>query len=91
MRAARDLGSERVAITHPLGDLSLPTPIQQEVIALGALLEFPFGMVEPIGSISLDELVTRIRAAGAEHVVLSTDLGQPGTCGGTGVGRPRGL
>jgi hypothetical protein len=42
------------------------------------LLEFPFGMVEPIGSITLAELVTRIRAAGAENVVLSTDLGQPG-------------
>jgi hypothetical protein len=78
VRAARDLGIDRIVITHPLGDLSLPEPIQREVIALGALLEFPFGMVEPIGSTSLDELVTRIRSAGAEHVVLSTDLGQPG-------------
>lgn len=78
VRAARDLGIERIVITHPLGDLSLPEPIQRELIALGALLEFPFGMVEPIGSLSLDALVTRIRAVGAEHVVLSTDLGQPG-------------
>jgi hypothetical protein len=78
VRAARDLGIDRIVITHPFGDLSLPEPIQREVIALGALLEFPFGMVEPIGSISLAELVMRIRSAGAEHVVLSTDLGQPG-------------
>lgn len=78
VRAARDLGIDRIVITHPLGDLSLPEPIQREVIALGALLELPFGMVEPIGSTSLDELVARIRSAGAEHVVLSTDLGQPG-------------
>jgi hypothetical protein len=78
VRAARDLGIDRIVITHPLGDLSLPEPIQREVIALGALLEFPFGMVEPIGSTSLAELVARIRSAGAEHVVLSTDLGQPG-------------
>jgi hypothetical protein len=78
VRAARDVGIDRIVITHPLGDLSLPEPIQREVIALGGLLEFPFGMVEPIGSIPLAEIVTRIRAAGAEHVVLSTDLGQPG-------------
>jgi hypothetical protein len=77
VRAARDLGIERIVITHPLGDLSLPPAIQREVIALGALLEFPFGMIEPIGSVPLDDLVARIRAAGAEHVVLSTDLGQP--------------
>jgi hypothetical protein len=78
VRAARDLGIDRIVITHPLGDLSLPEPIQREVIALGALLEFPFGMVEPIGATPLAELVTRIRTAGAEHIVLSTDLGQPG-------------
>jgi hypothetical protein len=78
VRAARGLGIDRIVITHPLGDLSLPAPIQREVIELGALLEFPFGMVEPIGSITLAELVMRIRAAGAENVVLSTDLGQPG-------------
>jgi hypothetical protein len=78
VRAARDLGIDRIVITHPLGDLSLPEPIQQELIALGALLEFPFGMIEPIGATSLDELVARLRAAGAEHIVLSTDLGQPG-------------
>jgi hypothetical protein len=78
VRAARGLGIDRIVITHPLGDLSLPEPIQREVIALGALLEFPFGMVEPIGATPLAELITRIRSVGAEHVVLSTDLGQPG-------------
>jgi hypothetical protein len=77
VRAARGLGIDRIVITHPLGDLSLPEPIQREVIALGALLEFPFGMIEPIGATPLAELITRIRSAGAEHVVLSTDLGQP--------------
>lgn len=78
VRAARELGIDRIVITHPLGDLTLPEAIQREVIALGALLEFPFGMVEPIGATPLAELITRIRAVGAEHIVLSTDLGQPG-------------
>jgi len=78
VRAARNLGIDRIVITHPLGDLSLPKAIEQEVIALGALLEYPFGSIAPIGSTSIDELVTRIRSVGAENVVLSTDLGQAG-------------
>lgn len=78
VRAARDLGIDRIVITHPLGDLSPSESIQRELIALGALLEYPFGMIAPIGATSVDELVARIRAVGAEHVVLSTDLGQPG-------------
>jgi hypothetical protein len=78
VRAARSLGIDRIVITHPLGDLTPPPPIQRELIALGALLEFPFGSIAPIGTTSFDDLVARIRAAGAEHVVLSTDLGQPG-------------
>lgn len=78
VRAARDLGIDRIVITHPLGDLSPSPVLERELIALGALLEFPFGMIAPIGATSLEQLVARIRAAGAEHVVLSTDLGQPG-------------
>jgi hypothetical protein len=77
VRAARGLGIDRIVITHPLGDLSPPPSIQRELLELGALLEFPFGMIAPLGATSLDELVARIRGAGAEHVVLSTDLGQP--------------
>jgi hypothetical protein len=77
VRKARELGIDRIVITHPLGDLTPPPAIERELITLGALLEFPFGMIAPIGAASLDELVARIRAAGAEHVVLSTDLGQP--------------
>jgi hypothetical protein len=78
VRAARGLGIERIVITHPLGDLTPPPPIERELIALGAFLEFPFGSIAPIGATSFDDLVARIRAAGAEHVVLSSDLGQPG-------------
>lgn len=78
VRAARERGIERIVVTHPLADLTLPPQIQREVIELGALLEFPFGAIEPIGATPMTELITRIRAAGPENVVLSTDLGQPG-------------
>ena len=56
--------------------LTLPDAIQREVIDLGALLEYPIANLEPVGATSLEEFVERIRAAGPEHVVLSTDLGQ---------------
>jgi hypothetical protein len=78
VRAARELGIDRIVVTHPLGDLRPPPAIERELVTLGALLEFPFGMVEPLGATSLAELIERIRTVGAENVVLSTDLGQPG-------------
>ena len=76
VRAAHDLGIDRIVITHPLEDLTLPDAIEREVIDLGAFLEYPVANMVPIGATSLDEFVERIRAAGPEHVVLSTDLGQ---------------
>jgi hypothetical protein len=76
VRAASDLGITRIVITHPLEDLTLPDVIQEEVIALGALLEYPIANAAPIGSMPFDEFVEHIRSAGPENVVLTTDLGQ---------------
>jgi hypothetical protein len=76
VRAASELGIERIVITHPLNDLTMPPQIRDEVISLGAKLEFPIGMAAPIGETPFDEFVAQIRAAGPENVVLSTDLGQ---------------
>ena len=78
VRAARELGIERIVVTHPLDDLDPAETILEELVALGAVLEYPFGMVEPIGDLSLDDLVDRIGSIGAESIVLSTDLGQTG-------------
>lgn len=76
VRAARERGIDRIVITHPLEDLTLPPVIRREVIELGALLEFPIGSAAPIGSTSYDEFLEQIRAAGPQHVIISTDLGQ---------------
>jgi Family of unknown function (DUF6282) len=76
VRAARERGIDRIVITHPLDDLTPSPDIRRELIELGALLEFPVGMVAPIGSIPFDEFVEQIRAAGPQNAVLSTDLGQ---------------
>jgi hypothetical protein len=76
VKAASALGIDRIVITHPLNDLTMPPAIQREVVSLGALLEFPIGMAAPIGMIPFDEFAARIRAVGPDNVVLSTDLGQ---------------
>jgi hypothetical protein len=76
VRAAHDLGIDRIVITHPLDDLTLPQNIQREVIELGALLEYPVANIAPTGSTPFEEFVERIRSAGPKNVVLSTDLGQ---------------
>jgi predicted metal-dependent phosphotriesterase family hydrolase len=76
VQAANALGIDRIVITHPLNDLTMPPAIQREVVSLGALLEFPIGMAAPIGTIPFDEFAAQIRAVGPDNVVLSTDLGQ---------------
>lgn len=78
VRAARERGIERIVITHPLADLSLPAAIEREIVEAGALLEYPIAMAAPIGATPFEEFVARIRAVGAQNVVLSTDLGQAG-------------
>jgi hypothetical protein len=78
VRAANELGIERIVITHPLGDLTMPAAMQREVVRLGALLEFPVSMAAPIGATPFEEFVAQIRSVGPENVVLSTDLGQAG-------------
>lgn len=76
VRAARERGIERIVITHPLEDLTLSADIRREVIALGALLEFPIGSAAPLGAVPFEEFLEQIRAAGPRNVVFSTDLGQ---------------
>ncbi len=76
VRAASERGIEKIVITHPLNDLSMPADIQREVVGLGALLEFPIAMAAPIGAIPFEDFAARIREVGPENVVVSTDLGQ---------------
>ncbi len=76
VRAARERGIDRIVITHPLEDLTLPAAIRQEVIELGAFLEFPIGSAAPMGTTPFEEFIEQIRLAGPQNVVLSTDLGQ---------------
>ncbi|MGH2891509.1 MAG: DUF6282 family protein [Solirubrobacteraceae bacterium] len=74
--AALAAGVRQIVITHPeFPAQSLGVDDQRALVARGALLERC--MTTPhTGKISWQEWLGNIRAVGAEHSVLSTDLGQ---------------
>lgn len=74
--AAR-LGVRRIIVTHPeFTSQRIPAVAQSELVQHGALLERC--LTTPLtGKVSWQTWLDNIRAVGAEHSVLSTDLGQP--------------
>lgn len=79
LREARAQGIGRSIVTHAMNPpISMSITQMQEAAALGAFLEFVGGNVgEPGGPEKLDRYARAIRALGPEHVILSSDLGQP--------------
>jgi hypothetical protein len=79
IRAAREAGIARIAVTHPSSELvNMPTDMQREAARMGALLEYPIALSLPSGDIPFEEFAAQIRAVGPENVLLNTDLGQSG-------------
>ena len=74
--AALEAGVRQIVITHPeFPAQNLPVEDQRALAAKGALLERC--MTTPhTGKIAWEDWIAHIRAAGPEHSVLSTDLGQ---------------
>jgi Family of unknown function (DUF6282) len=74
--AALGEGVEEIVITHPeFPSQNLSVQDQQALAEQGALLERCF-TTPHTGKVSWERWLTNIRAAGPEHSVLSTDLGQ---------------
>jgi hypothetical protein len=74
--AARVQGVSQIVITHPeFPAESLKVDDQRALAARGALLERCF-TTPHTGKIPWERWIENIRAVGAEHSVLSTDLGQ---------------
>jgi len=75
---AADLGHERVLIDHPNYPVTgLSHAQQEELVALGATLNFPFlGISEPHGWMSGTEMAENIRTVGVDNCVVSSDVGQ---------------
>lgn len=77
VKAAKELGVRRILITH----VTFPTTFytldeQRALIDMGARVEHCFTSYST-GKVEFETIREHIRAIGPEHVVISTDLGQP--------------
>ena len=74
--AARARGIEEIVVTHPeFPSQDLPVDDQRALAERGALLERCF-TTPHTGKVTWERWIENIRATGADHSVLSTDLGQ---------------
>ena len=76
VRRAKERGVERVIITHA----DFPTTYytieeQKELVSLGAYIEHCY-TTWATKKVDLEDSISQIRAVGADHVVIATDLGQ---------------
>ena len=81
VREAKKLGITHMVVTHPLyAPIHMTIPEMQEAAKMGAYLEFCGNAILPTqpkdGQIPVADYVKAIRAIGAEHAILSSDLGQ---------------
>ncbi|MEB3829979.1 DUF6282 family protein [Phormidium sp. CCY1219] len=87
---ARQLGIENIVVTHAMADVpGLSLDQMRHCAEMGAILELAF-VNELMGEnavaaghdkwhrVSVAEMAQAIRAIGAQHFILSTDLGRPG-------------
>ena len=82
VKEGRALGIRQIVVTHPLApSIHMSIPQMQEAAKMGAVLEFCAGQVLPTASPAtrnnVKPYVDAIHAIGAEHAILSSDLGQP--------------
>lgn len=80
LREARKAGVTRMVVTHAmLSPVGMSIDQQKEAARLGAYLEFVYNALLPssgAGHPTFPDYVKAIRAAGADHCILSSDLGQ---------------
>lgn len=90
VRAARSLGVERVVVTHAMAEVpGLSIEQMEEAAALGATMELDvithlqgpqahLPWMTHWHRVSVADMAAAIKRVGADHFVLSTDLGQAG-------------
>src|SRR5688572_28079401 len=80
LQEGRKAGVTRMVVTHAmLSPVSMSLEQQKEATKLGAYLEFVYNALLPSGGDkhpTLPDYIKAIRAAGAEHCILSSVLGQ---------------
>jgi hypothetical protein len=85
LREARKLGIERMIVTH-----AMPWPVRmdlaqmKEAVSLGAYIEFVYNLIYPDPNqksqrvrLGFADYAHAIHALGAEHCIISSDVGQP--------------
>lgn len=77
-KLARELGA-KILITHPEYKIPMLTAAQvRELVEFGAVIEMTAGAVFPIpGCSTIAHDIELIKAAGAEHCIISSDAGTP--------------
>ena len=79
VEAACQAGLPKIVITHPLLEelgACLDLEQQQQMVAKGAFIEHCFVNTMPLSGLHPEKIVEAVKIVGAEHCVLSTDLGQ---------------
>ena len=80
IREARQQGVAQIVVTHAmLSPTSMTIAQMQETARLGAYIEFVYnGLIGSGKQFDFADYAKAIRAVGAEHCILSSDMGQPG-------------
>src|ERR1035438_2799671 len=80
VREARRAGVRNVVVTHAmLAPVHMTVAQMQEAAGMGAWLEFVYNaLIGPNKEFEFADYARAIRAVGAEHCILSSDLGQVG-------------
>jgi hypothetical protein len=80
IREAKRAGVRRIVVTHAmLPPVSMNISQMKEAAGLGAYLEFVYNaLIGPNKVFEIGQYTEAIRAAGVEHCILSSDLGQAG-------------
>ena len=80
LREARAQGVKEMVVTHAmLSPTSMTIGQMQEAAKLGAYIEFVYnGLIGGAKQFDFTDYAKAIRAVGAEHCILSSDMGQVG-------------
>jgi len=82
VRQAKQMGISKIVVTHPLiAAIRMSIPQMQEVAKMGAYLELCGNAILPTADaasrLKLEDYVRAIHEVGPEHMIVSSDLGQP--------------
>jgi hypothetical protein len=90
IKAAKDMGIEKIAVTHAMADVpGLSLEQMKQAAADGAYLELDFlndlmgpqahlEWMHEWSRVSIGDMAAAIKEVGADHFILATDLGQSG-------------